>query len=90
MVTPITMMGGDVGLILLKVLSRFLLTCRRSVKRIRIKQTWGALSFTPTPPGVDRGSKLSNIFVFDLPFSLQSVWAECLNSLFWEFQFMVK
>ena len=27
-----------------------LLTCRHSVKRIRIKQTWGALSFTPTPP----------------------------------------
>ena len=50
MVTHITTMGGDVWLILLKVLSRFLLTCRRSVKRIRIKQTWGALSFTPTPP----------------------------------------
>ena len=40
MVTHITTMGGDVGLILLKVLSCFLLTCRRSVKRIRIKQTW--------------------------------------------------
>ena len=50
MVTHISTMGCDVGLILHKVLSRFLLTCRRSVKRIRIKQTWGALSFTPTPP----------------------------------------
>ena len=45
-----------------------LLTCRRSVKRIRIKQTWGALSFIPTPPGVDRESKLSNMFVFDFAF----------------------
>ena len=60
MVTHITTMGGDVGLILLKVFSRSLLTCRRSVKRIRIKQTWGALSFTPTCE-----SKLSNMFVFD-------------------------
>jgi hypothetical protein len=25
----------------------------------------GALSFIPTPPGVDRESKLSNMFVFD-------------------------
>ena len=51
-------------------------TCRRLVKRIRIKQTWGALSFTPSPPGVDCGSKLSNMFVFTLPFSLHWVWAE--------------
>ena len=64
MVTHITTMGGDVGLVLLKVFARSLLTCRRSVKRIRIKQTWGALSFTPTPPGVDCESKLSNMFVF--------------------------
>ena len=63
MVTHITTMGGDVGLVLLKVFTRSLLTCRRSVKRIRIKQTWGALSLLP--PGVDRGSKLSNMFVFD-------------------------
>ena len=65
MVTHITTMGGDVWLILLKVLSRFLLTCRRSVKRIRITQTVGALSFIPTPPGVDCESKLSNMFVFN-------------------------
>ena len=65
MVTHISTMGCDVGLILLKVLSRFLLTCRHLVKRIRIKQTWGALSFTPTPPGVDCERKLSNMFVFD-------------------------
>ena len=72
MVTYISTMGCDVGLILLKVLSRSLLTCRRSVKRIRIKQTWDVLSFTPTPPpGVDCGSKLSNMFVLTLPFSLQ-------------------
>ena len=45
MVTHISTMGCDVGLILLKVLSRSLLTCRCSVKRIRIKQTWGALMF---------------------------------------------
>ena len=63
--THISTMGGDVWLILLKVLSHSLLTCRCSVKRIRIKQTWGALSFTLTPPGVDCGSKLSNMFVFD-------------------------
>ena len=44
-----SIVGGNVGLILLKVLSRSLLTCRRSVKRIRIKQTWGTLSFTPSP-----------------------------------------
>ena len=49
MVTYISTMGFDVRLINLKVLSRSLLTCRRSVKKIRIKQTWGALSFTPTP-----------------------------------------
>ena len=65
MVTHISTMGCDVGLILLKVLSRSLFTSRCSVKRIRIKQTWGALSFTPTPPGVDCGSKFSNMFVFD-------------------------
>ena len=29
------------------------------------KADMGALSFTLTPPGVDRGSKLSNMFVFD-------------------------
>ena len=50
MVTHITTMGGDVGLVLLKVFTRSLLTCRRSVKRIRIKQTWDALSVTPAPP----------------------------------------
>ena len=38
------------------------------MKRIRIKQTWDALSVTPTPPGVDRESKLSNMFVFDFAF----------------------
>ena len=35
------------------------------MKRIRIKRTSCALSVTPTPPGVDRESKLSNMFVFD-------------------------
>ena len=50
LVIHISTMGCDVGLILLKVLLRSLLTCRRSVKRIRIKQTWGALSFTPISP----------------------------------------
>ena len=42
-----------------------LLTCRRLVKRIRMKHTCGALSFIPTPPEVDCGSKLRNMFVFD-------------------------
>ena len=55
----------DVGSFLLKVLLCYLHTCRSSVKRIRIKQTLGALSSIPTPPGVDCGSKLSNMFVFD-------------------------
>jgi len=48
-----------------KSLKCSLLTCRSSVKRIRIKRTSFALSFIPTPPGVDFESKLSNMFVFD-------------------------
>ena len=61
-------MGGDVGLIVLKVFSRSLLTCHRSVKRIRIKQTWVLWVSLRLPPGVDRESKLSNMFVFDFAF----------------------
>ena len=55
----------DVGSFLLKVLLCYLHTCRSSVTRIRIKQALGALSSKPTPPGVDCGSTLSNMFVFD-------------------------
>ena len=40
----------DVGSFLLKVLLCYLHTCRRSVKRIRMKQTLGALSSVPTSP----------------------------------------
>ena len=58
---------------------QFLLTCRSSVKRIQLKKTSGALSSIPTPPGVDCGSKLRNMFVLTLPFSIQRRWAEKFN-----------
>ena len=68
MVTHITTMGGDVGLILLKSPYAFSSYMPSFGEKDQDKTDMGALSVTPTPPGVDRESKLSNMFVFDFAF----------------------
>ena len=70
MVTYISIMGCDVRFFLLKVLSRSLLTCCRSVKMISIQQAWGALSFIPTHQELTVEVNSGTYLLLILPFSL--------------------